>query len=174
MYGLKTETCRFSKKCLVSCTVKERKHILSEYRLSTVSIVSKYGLDWSAVWFGLVPSTLTLSSQMKAHPRATRKTVPGQHPNIVRTTSAFSQRGRLSGRLKSWGGGGFPFKLFRHYSKGWFASPCARCDGIAFRSLIKMWFANLPANKPHLRLTCGEITPPPPKILPAAFFCLWN
>ena len=28
---------------------------MSEYRLSTVSVVSKYGLDWSAVRFGLVP-----------------------------------------------------------------------------------------------------------------------
>ena len=46
------------KKNLMSRTVKERKHILSEYRLSTVSIVFKYGLDWSAVWFGLVPSTV--------------------------------------------------------------------------------------------------------------------
>ena len=36
---------------------KERKHILSEYRLSTVSIVSKYDLDWSALRFGLVLST---------------------------------------------------------------------------------------------------------------------
>ena len=47
---------------LVSPTVKERKYILSKYRLSTVSIVSKYGLDWSAVRFGLVPSTVSLSS----------------------------------------------------------------------------------------------------------------
>ena len=60
-YGLKTETCQYSKIYLVSPTVKERKHILSEYRLSTVSIVSKYGLDWSAVRFGLVPSTVSLS-----------------------------------------------------------------------------------------------------------------
>ena len=35
---------------------------LSEYRLSTVSSVSKYGLDWLAVRFGLVPSTVSLSS----------------------------------------------------------------------------------------------------------------
>ena len=34
--------------------MKERIHILSEYRLSTVSMVSKYGLDWSAVRFGLL------------------------------------------------------------------------------------------------------------------------
>ena len=36
------------------------------YRLSTVSIVSKYALDWlavvAAVRFGLVPSTASLSS----------------------------------------------------------------------------------------------------------------
>ena len=60
--------------------VKERKHILSEYSLSTVSIVSKYGLDWLAVRFGVVPSTVSLSSEMKAHQRATRKTVLGQRP----------------------------------------------------------------------------------------------
>ena len=47
---------------IVSPMVKERKHILSEYRLSTVSIVSKYGLDWSAVRYGLVPSTVSLPS----------------------------------------------------------------------------------------------------------------
>ena len=31
--------------------MKERQHVLSEYRLGTVSIVSKYGLDWWAVRF---------------------------------------------------------------------------------------------------------------------------
>ena len=61
-YGLTSETCQFSKIVLVSPTVKERKRILSEYRLTTVLIVSKYGLDWSAVRFGLVPSTVSLSS----------------------------------------------------------------------------------------------------------------
>ena len=61
-YGLKTEMCQFSNHFLVSPTAKERKQILSEHRLSTVSIVSKYGLDWSAVRFGLVPSTILLSS----------------------------------------------------------------------------------------------------------------
>ena len=60
--------------------VKERKHILSEYKLSTVPIVSKYGLDWLAVRFGLVPSTVLLSFEMKEHQRATRKTVLGQRP----------------------------------------------------------------------------------------------
>ena len=54
-YGLKTETCQFSKTFLVSPTVKERINILSEYRLSTVSIVSKYGLDWSAIRFPELP-----------------------------------------------------------------------------------------------------------------------
>ena len=49
-YGLKTETCQF----FASPTAKERKHILSAYRLCTVSTVSKHGLDWSAVRYGLV------------------------------------------------------------------------------------------------------------------------
>ena len=63
--------------------VQERKHISSGYRLSTVSIVSKHGLDWSAVRSGLVPSTVLLSSYMKAHQRAARKTVLGQRPIIL-------------------------------------------------------------------------------------------
>ena len=45
-YGLKMETCQFSKNFLASPTVKERKHILSEYIMSTtVSIVWQYGLS---------------------------------------------------------------------------------------------------------------------------------
>ena len=48
---MKSETCQFSKSC--SCEP-------SEYRLGTVSIVSKYGLDGSAVRFGLVPNTVSL------------------------------------------------------------------------------------------------------------------
>ena len=67
----------------MSRKVKERKHILSEYRLSTVSVVSKHGLGWWAVRFGLVLSTVSLSSEMKAHQRATRKTVLGQRLDIA-------------------------------------------------------------------------------------------
>ena len=56
---------------------------LSEYRSSTVSTLSKYGLGWSWVRFGLVPNTVLISSWMKARPRATRRnstrTAPYKH-----------------------------------------------------------------------------------------------
>ena len=62
MCGVKTETCQFSKNLCLEPHGQGKERILSEYRLSTVSIVSKYGLDWSAVRFGLVLSTVSLSS----------------------------------------------------------------------------------------------------------------
>ena len=46
-YGLKTETRQFSMNFLVSPTEKERNMPVFEYRSSTVSAVSKYGLGWS-------------------------------------------------------------------------------------------------------------------------------
>ena len=59
---------------------KERKQILSEYRLSTGSIVSKYGLDWSAVRSGLVPSTvfgiLFDESASESHTQNSTRTAP--------------------------------------------------------------------------------------------------
>ena len=45
--------------------------------LSTVSIVSKYSLDWSALRFGLVPSTVSLfESAAESHTQNSTRTAP--------------------------------------------------------------------------------------------------
>ena len=53
-YGLKTETCQFQRNFSCEPHGQKRKHILSEYRLSTVASISKmqFGMVGSTFWIG--------------------------------------------------------------------------------------------------------------------------
>ena len=73
----KRKRVNFRRNFLVSPTEKERK-------CTFVRVQIEYGFDCFQVRFGLVPSTVSLSSQAsKARPRATRKTALGQRPRYA-------------------------------------------------------------------------------------------